>query len=228
MLDELLWDEASGWPYFRYGPHPSVQAAVPWPGTIQNRNHDVSDDFDGKSLPVHWQWDFRHCEPLVRFEGGDLLLPGQASEQNPTGTALTVRPTSGTYELTTEVVNHNGAAKGLVLYGDAGQAVGLTCINDKVQTWQVRQDQRAVIGEAVSPGQGSVFLRIAVQHGYLCRFYWSTDNRQWKELKQPGQGTPFYDASYLPPWDRSARPGLIHQGDPAAPARFAWFRLRYE
>lgn len=228
LLDELLWDEASGWPYFRFGPHPSIQAAVPWPGTIQDRDRAIDDDFDHASLPVRWQWDFRHCEPSVRFDDGNMVLSGKVTDDNPTGTALTVRPILGDYEMTTEVVNRNAAAKGLVLYGDAGQALGITCVGDKVQTWQVRQNERSLLGEAALPDQGPVFLRIAVRHGHLCRFYWSTDNHQWKELRAAGQDAPFFDAAYLPPWDRSARPGLIHRGDPTEPARFAWFRLRYE
>jgi len=228
LLDELLWDEVSGWPYFRYGPHPSVQAAVPWPGTVQGRESGIRDDFDQAPLPVHWQWDFRHCEPSVRFENGNLILSGQVQDGNLTGTALTVRPTQGDYEMTTEVVNRNSAAKGLVLYGDAGQTVGITCAGDKVQTWQVRQNNRSLMSETTLPERGTVFLRIAVQHGHLCRFYWSMDNRRWQELKPAGQGTPFFDAAYLPPWDRSARPGLIHRGALTDPACFGWFRLRYE
>lgn len=228
LLDELLWDEVSGWPYFRYGPHPSIQAAAPWPGSTQAESHDIADDFNHTSLPVCWQWDFRHSEPSVRFDAGDLVLVGRVDSENVTGTVLTVRPTHGSYEMTTEVANRNGAAKGLVLYGDVSQAVGIACTGDRVQTWQVRQGRKSLLGEVSLSAPGPVFLRMAVQHGFLCRFYWSMDNRQWKELRPDGQDGPFYDAAYLPPWDRSARPGVIHSGSPEEPARFAWFRLRYE
>ena len=190
--------------------------------------NDIADEFDHTSLPVYWQWDFRHNDPSVRFDGGNLVLSGRVDSENVTGTVLTVRPTHGTYEMTTEVVNRNGAAKGLVLYGDVTQAVGITCAGDRVQTWQVRQGRKSLMGEAPLTRPGPVFLRMAVQHGFLCRFYWSMDNHRWKELRPDGQEGPFYDAAYLPPWDRSARPGVIHCGSSDEPARLAWFRLRYQ
>ncbi len=227
LLDELLWDQESGWPYFRFGSQPSVQAPTPWPGTNQDRDLDLFDNFDHATLSVYWQWDFRHCTPSVNFEDGNLLLSGQITENNPTGTALTVRPFRGSYEMTTEVVNRNEADKGLVLYGDAGQAVGITTAGRTVQTWQVRDGKRSELSQATLPESGSVYLRIKVQNGFLCRFYWSMDNRHWQELETEAGGS-FYDASRLPPWDRSARPGLVHRGAAETPARFVWFRLQYE
>jgi len=227
LLDELLWDEESGWPYFRFGPHPSVQAPMPWPGASQHRDRDVFDDFDRASLGACWQWDFRHSKPRVRFEDGDLLLSGKTLGDNPTGTVLTVRPARGSYEMTTEVIGRTEADKGLVLYGDAGQSVGITTVGTVVQTWEVRDGKRRELSEATLPDRGNVFLRLAVQNGFLCRFYWSPDSRHWNEL-QTGAGASFYDASRLPPWDRSARPGLVHRGAAETLARFGWFRLRYE
>lgn len=42
-----------------------------------------------------------------------------------------------------------------------------------------------------------------------------------------GQNT-YYDGKFLPPWDRSPRPGLLHYGKFKEPGGFSFFKIAYQ
>lgn len=225
LLDELVWNEYIGWPLFKNGKSPSVQAPVS-PGSVaQATSSNIRDDFNTSKLPVCWQWDFRHTTPITKISKGTLYLSGNADTGNHTGTAITVRPVSGDYELNTEVVNSNVSLKGLTLYGDANQSVGIGVAGNKVQVWEVKNNHKNILTEAVI-GKTPISLRMQVEAGYQCRFFWSLDGDQWNEFKAGDRS--YYDGRHLPPWDRSPRPGLSHFGSNAAPAAFSFFSITYK
>lgn len=209
MLGEVVWDTQTGWPDIK----PLGEKA--------SMNKAFRDDFSTTGLSGSWQWDFRHAQPKTKIEKGTLYLSGQITTDNPTGTVLTVRPISSNYEMKTEVVNQNASLKGLALYGDAGQSVGIGVKNGVIQVWEVKKEKRSVLKEAVS-GSGPVQLKIGVEKGSQLRFYWSENGKDWKELLVNGE---FYNGDFLPPWDRSPRPGLMQNGTEAA--AFSFFEIMY-
>ncbi|QNE39800.1 family 43 glycosylhydrolase [Hymenobacter sp. NBH84] len=213
MLGEVRWNESTGWPTIQ----PLGNAAAP----VQN----FRDEFAAKTLADAWQWDFRHSQPTWQVANGALSLTGRPTADNLTGTALTVRPLAGSYTLTTEVVKPNAALKGLVLYGDAGQAVGVGVRNNTVEVWEVKDKKRTVVRDAAVKASQPVQLKMAVQNGYQCRFFWRSNGKQWNELLT---GNSFYNGDFLPPWDRSPRPGLLHQGSETELAVFGFFELAYQ
>ncbi|MBO9561210.1 MAG: family 43 glycosylhydrolase [Niastella sp.] len=223
LLDELVWNEYIGWPQFKNGKSPSVQA--PGSNAAYAASSSIRDDFNTAKLPIYWQWDFRHTTPVTKITKGTLYLSGNADTSNHTGTAITVRPVSGDYELNTEVVNSNASLKGLTLYGDANQSVGIGVTNDKVQVWEVKKNRKHILTEAAI-SKKPIRLRMQVEAGYQCRFFWSQDGNQWNELKAGDQS--YYDGRHLPPWDRSPRPGLLHFGSNTAPAAFSFFSITYK
>jgi beta-xylosidase len=226
MLDELVWNEYTGWPLFKNGKSPSVNTPVSKGIAGKVNPNKISDEFTTGKLPVYWQWDFRHTKPVIKLKKGNLLLSGKADTTNYAGTALTVRPVSGNYEMSTEVVNYNGSLKGLTLYGDANQAVGIGVIGDKVQLWEVKNNQKRILAESYTKQKTPIRLRIFVKAGSQCLFLWSRDDSNWRRLQAAGD-QQYYDATFLPPWDRSPRPGLLHQGSANAPAVFSYFNITY-
>jgi hypothetical protein len=152
-----------------------------------------------------------------------LTLSGQAGETNLTGTALTVRPLAGDYEITTEVVNQNASLKGLVLYGDAGQALGVGVKNNTIQVWEVKDKKRTVLREETIGTGKPLRLKMKVDNGYQCRFFW-TEGESWRELKLKAD---YHNGDFLPPWDRTPRPGLLHLGTETEPAVFSFFSITY-
>lgn len=212
MLAEVVWNEPAGWPQLK----PMGEKA--------DRIQAFRDDFASTRLSGNWQWDFRHTRPEINPQKGNLSLSGQPVSKNQTGTALTIRPLAGTYEITTEVVNSNASLKGLVLYGDAGQAVGIGVENNAIQVWETRKENRRVLQQKESPEKGSVQLKMRVDNGYQIRYYWRKGSEKWQEI---ALNEAFYNGDFLAPWDRSPRPGLLHRGAANEPAIFSFFDLIY-
>jgi beta-xylosidase len=211
MLGELNWNLHTGWPDIK----PLGEKANP----VKN----FEDEFLQTDLSYAWQWDFRNSKPNLKVQNGNLTLSGRTPENNLTGTALTVRPLAGDYEITTEVVNENASLKGLVLYGDAGQALGIGIKNNMIQIWEVKDKERTVLTEVTVKTGKPLELKMKVDNGYQCRFYWN-EGQNWKELKLT---TEFLNGDFLPPWDRTPRPGLIYLGAEAEPAVFSSFQIIY-
>ncbi|NTS42589.1 family 43 glycosylhydrolase [Flavisolibacter sp. BT320] len=210
MLAEVTWDPASGWPAI----HPLGKKA-----SIQKI---FRDDFSSRSLAGSWQWDFRHATPVTKLQNGALSLSGKVTPNNPAGVALTVRPIASNYEMTTEVVQSNGSLQGLVLYGDASQAVGIGVKGSRVAVWETKKGVRSVLKD-VQSGNYPVQLKMVVDSGSSLRFYWRAKGEGWNELH--ADGAP-YNGDFLPPWDRSPRPGLLQQG--TTPATFNFFKILYK
>lgn len=138
---------------------------------------------------------------------------------------MTVRPITGNYEVKTEVVGHNTSLKGLVLYGDAGQSVGIGIKGDTIVVWEVKNKKRTVLKEEATKRNQPLQLKMKVEKGYQCRFYRSENAKDWKEIVT---GAQHYNGNFLPPWDRSPRPGLLHLGDTNEPAVFSFFDISYQ
>jgi beta-xylosidase len=226
MLDELIWDETSGWPYFKHDQSPTIQTSLPFKQTRQAVSTALTDQFDTPTLAAFWQWNFRSYTPVAKIENSNLYLSGKTTPGNLTGIALTVRPVKGNYEIITEVVTQNTALKGLVLYGDSSQAVGVGVQGNRIEVWEVKKNQRKLVKEEPIAIQGSTQLKLQVENGFMCRFYYRTEGKEWKEIKFAGEHS-FYDGSFLPQWDRSARAGLFQYGEESQPGVFSSFSIKY-
>ena len=180
------------------------------------------DEFNSGSLPPDWHWDFRHAQPKAKIEKGSLHLSGEANADNLTGIALTVRPLTGNYEMVTEIANHNGTLTGLVLYGDAGQSVGIGVNDGRIEVWDVKKNQRSLLKQERLATRQKIQLKMAVVNGSQCRFYYSKDGKQWNQITTANE---FYNGDFLPPWDRSPRPGLFVKG--TEPGMFTYFEIEY-
>lgn len=217
MLAEVLWDTKTGWPKIK-----NVSGA-------EDKNTATRsaffDDFSVSKLSLPWQWDFRHTIPRWQIKGGNLYLSGKADTANKTGTALTVRPVKGNYDITASVINQNASLKGLVIYGDADQSVGIGIRGNIIELFEVKNNKRTILSRKEKGNKGEVYLKIGVEKGYKCRFFWSQEQNGWNELKA-GENS-YYNGDFLPPWDRSPRPGLLHCGKIKAPAGFSFFKIEY-
>lgn len=211
MLGEVTWNKETGWP------------AIKPLGDQVKMDKKFKDDFSSKQLSGSWQWDFRNATPMWKIEKGALHLSGEAKENNLVGTVLTVRPIASDYQMTTELMSQNASFKGLVLYGDVGEAVGIGVVNDTVRVWEVKDRELSIIKEEKLKLTGPVELKIQAEEGYKLRFYWKQKGTEWNELPT---GAQYYDGNFLPPWDRSPRPGLMHKGD--APGVFNYFEIQFK
>jgi beta-xylosidase len=224
MLDELVWDTKTGWPLFKGGNSPSVKAESPVKGTKQILENGLTDNFIKPVLNNFWQWDFRHSQPVIKTGDHKLYLSGKVDSVNQSGIALTVRPETGTYEMSTQVTNSNTALKGLVLYGDVDHALGIGVTGSTVQLWEVKGKQKSILDKTVLKAKGPISFKMTVQDKTIYKFYYSQQVGKWNELKEPNQS---YGGKALPAWDRSPRPGLSYYGNSNERVAFSFFKVAY-
>ena len=208
MLAKLNWDKQTGWPSFH--PVSGEEAA------------GFTDEFSGTTLNTAWQWDFRNSQLVVHIKNGRLYLSGQVKPGNNTGTALTVRPFYANYEISTAVVNDNESLKGLTVYGDANQAIGMGVKGNLVEVWYVKDNSRKVLKMVKVNGTGSTHLKMVVSNGCDFSFFMGKSQDKWDEIIV--SDTDLKELS-LALWDRSPRPGLLQQGH--KPAIFDYFSISY-
>jgi len=210
LLAELSW-RTDDWPSLTELPAAS--------GSADN----ITDSFLAAKPAKYWQWDFRHATPAVTQGHGKLTLSGNTSVNNNAGLALTVRPVTDHFEVTTAIVNQNEDLKGLVFYGDADAAVGVGVENNIVKFWKIKKDNFLVIAsQTVKPG--TVELKLLTLPGATCRAYYRAGTKEWTPL---GGEADAVDISFLPQWDRSPRAGLHIKGKAGSKAVFSVFALKY-
>src|SRR5699024_8938103 len=139
------------------------------------------------------------------------------------GTALTIRPYYGNYSIETSVTNTNESLKGLTIYGDASQSLGIGIIDNEIQLWKIKDNNRQILSTITVQPYEELQLKISLLNGQ-CSFYWKTQ-AHWNEIKT--QDKEPVNGNFLPQWDRSPRPGLIHKGDTDKPAIFNYFKIEY-
>ncbi|WP_335966508.1 family 43 glycosylhydrolase [Galbibacter sp. PAP.153] len=222
LIDEIVWDEKTGWPIPKSNVAPSKQNESPY-NSVQNIASGFHDDFNNNELNKSWQWDFRNAVPNVTIDNGKLLLSGQTKETNLAGTALTVRPFYGNYTIEAGISNKNESLKGLTVYGDANQCLGLGVVDNNIIAWQVKNNERKVLSTVSIEGYKMLQLKISMKNNE-CHFYWK-DEGNWKPIKLEGEST--INGAFLPQWDRSPRPGLIQYGKSEKPAMFDYFKIAY-
>jgi beta-xylosidase len=221
LLDEIVWED--NWPSCKNGKSPSVSAATN--GTDQRTSEMIRDEFSTSLLGDAWQWDFRNSAPKINLKNGTLCLSGAVEKTNHTGIALTVRPFKGNYEIETQITNRNTSLKGLTVYGDVGEAVGIGVSDNKVQVWEVKKKIKSILYESLLKSDRPVDLKITSVDGFKMTFYWRQYDVQWNSVNL--SASSYYDASFLPAWDRSPRPGIHYQGSSKEDGCFSFFEIRY-
>lgn len=181
-------------------------------------------NFAQKHAPIYWQWDFRHMQPIIQENGGKLDLSGRHDTKNLAGVAITLRPYSSAYEIQTSVLNTNDADKGLIVYGDISASVGISVHGNQVAFWAIKDSKKEVLQEiTLSSTSLPVYLKLKVLPDFTCRVYWK-QQADWQELTANNEA---YSIRFLPPWDRSPRPGLHVAGKPQEKGSFGFFELQY-
>jgi len=210
LVSQLRWT-ASGWPAFG--------------SQLLTLQHSVGLRYDFTQKHAYWQWDFRHMQPTIDEGHGKLDLSGSYDAQNLAGVAITVRPYSSTYEIQTSVLNTNGADKGLLVYGDVSASVGIAVHGNRVAFWAIKDGKKEVLREApLQSARLPVYLKLKVYPDFTCRVYWK-QQADWEELTANEEP---YSIQFLPPWDRSPRPGLNFSGNEQEKASFGFFEMKYD
>jgi hypothetical protein len=177
----------------------------------------VSDNFRGKKLSDHWQWSVFESAHF-RQSGGTLLLTANATAG---GAYLGIKTTSGTYNATVEIkLKHTTAAAGIGAIGDDKNMVSVLFKDEILKVLQLKEGKETEIVQKTFGSKKRLYLQMQVTNGKDINFLYSTNNRDFQPLNLSS-----IDASFLPPWDRSVRAGLIVKGDSTQKAVFDKFQL---
>jgi beta-xylosidase len=231
FLKELAIDEDK-WPYFVTGKYASVQEPMLADKIKQNEISNFEDPFEGNEIRPEWTWNFTFSDIRTKTENGTLFLTGTPHTDNKYGTVLCLRTLKPDYEITTEIKDQKDICSGLTLYGDKDNLVILGKENGNILLKQIKKGEETILYQkAVS---GNIHLKITVSNGCIASFFQSSDRNNWLPLPISGQDTAGRivnqkpDVSYLLPWDRVFRSGLIHIGNENIPAEFTYCRLDYK
>jgi beta-xylosidase len=214
---------SDGWPCFITGTHASIQEPAPSGSVAQKGVADFEERFEEDCLRPEWTWNFTFSDIRTTVKDKTLFLTGTPGTDNKYGTALCLRALKPDYEISSEIKDHPHIFSGLTLYGDKNNLILFGKENGNIMLKQVREKTETILYQKAAPG--NIHLKIVVSDGCYASFFLSADGDNWQPLPVAGRK---YDISYLPPWDRAFRPGLIHVGDEKAPAEFTYCRLHYK
>jgi len=203
LMDEIVWDATTGWPSFRYGTIPSIQAATPYEGIVQQNVQDFSDKFDAADLGVEWIYDASLDRPSYQIKDGKLMLAGN---NLPTGSFFGLRPRKDSYTFQA-TVEKGASPAGICIYGNKDNIIGLSQINNRVELWQVERGVRmALATEELPQNEKTTVLFFETRFGQYCRFGFLKENIQQQV------GTLLHIRG-LPQWDRPPMTGIIAGGN---------------
>lgn len=222
LLDELVWDETSGWPRFKNGNTPSVRAPMPFANTQQVRDSVYSDDFaTGKNL-LMWQWDLNHPQPGLSIQNGGLNLSAHHDGLSFAG----LNPKTGTYSFEAELSEQSAGQCGIGVYGNSKNVLAFTREGSRLLVFQLKNDAKETLAEIAIPAKAQVSFRLKVLHGRFYQFYYTTDQKNWIPVKIGNEYA--VDGNFLPQWGVAMRTGLLISGKKGSSGVFSSVRMSYQ
>ncbi len=220
LMEMTMGDD--GWPRFAGGECASVAQPMPSAGCVQEPVADFHDSFAGERLRPEWTWNYPYASVEARAVSGRLHLSGSPKPGYDGGEALCLRPVTADYTMTTAVNNKNGSLKGITMYGDNNNYLVYGVAGDRLMVKIVRDGKEQTAVDVASPAD-ALHLRMTVAGGVPGSFAWSTDGRSWATVDHGLTDSTMRD---LVRWDRVARPGLYHEGEPGSSAIFEYVTVR--
>ncbi|MFN7115756.1 MAG: family 43 glycosylhydrolase [Saprospiraceae bacterium] len=185
--------------------------------TAVNIDDNIKDKFKGNSLSKQWQWSvFQNIN--YNLKGKNLYLNALPT---PTGAFIGQKTYDEDYTAHVIVVSKDAnASAGLAAIGDERNTLSILVKGDSIQLLQVKDDKESYLATKNIAAGKKIHLRMQVKNGKDMQFYYSTSGKNYTALNE----NPV-DGSYLPPWDRAVRVGLVAKGTPDQQAVFKKFHL---
>ena len=222
FLKELAINDEK-WPYFVTGKYASIKEPMPSGNIKQKDISNFEDNFTANEMRPEWTWNFTFADLKAKINNNTLLLTGAPFADNKYGTALCIRTLKPDYEIITEVKDQNNIFAGLTLYGDKDNLVLFGKEKGELVLKQVKKGTEQVLYKHTT--KGNIHLKITVTDGCEASYQWSSDKKNWNPIILE---EPKHNVSFLPPWDRAFRPGLIHIGNENTPAEYTYCTLNYK
>lgn len=222
MLSELVWDETSKWPAFRYGKTLPARAEAPLNASVQAHSKlDVT--FDKEHVKVPWVYDVSFPKPAFSDQNGDLKI--ENSNRIPAGNFLGLTVKNGNYTFTTDVQINPNLMQSIVVYGDANNAVGYGVRNNEIRLWQVKEGVFNVIEtHKIAAEQKQIRLKLVSKNGSQYEFSYETTGQK----SNSQTSSVLTENAWLPRWDRAPRVGVNVSGDQAGKSEISAVQMKYD
>lgn len=178
---------------------------------------NVDDKFKGTALSSQWQWSV--FQPTYyKIKRGRLQL---AALPTATGAFLGTKTLSGNYTATVELkTKRTNATAGIGAIGDERNTVSVLLENGVLKVISIKDSSATTILEKSIDIKKNLFLQMQVSNGKDISFFYGRNNITFQQLND----NPI-DGSFLPPWDRALRIGLLAKGDANQKATFDNFHV---
>ncbi len=222
ILSEMYWDEITGWPYFK----------VDEQTTDGNRlTENISDDFNTGKLEPWWRLNITSSAPKLEFVEKQLKMTEKFPDSgNVTGAVLCVVPDASDFIFSTHLRDRNNARKGLVLYTNENNSMGLGVEGDQLVLWKVRQGAFSELNKIGIKSAGDIWLRAQVEDAQSIRFEYRTGAGEWKSIKDRESASGDVSGDNLAWWSSGMKAGLQVHTDPVSgdnEAVFEDFQILY-
>ena len=188
------------------------------PGGDQSIQREISDEFNGDALALHWQWSVFQ-DPEYIHTNGQLTLMASPEKS---GAFLAMKTYTADYEVDVTVFPKASTAEaGLALVGDEKNFVVLSSEGNRLVLRKVESDKETILEQKTVPAGEKRYLRARVENGKEISFYHSADGKQFTLMNS----TPV-DGFFLPPWDRAVRAAVVSRGKSGTKAVFDDFILK--
>jgi GH43 family beta-xylosidase len=186
--------------------------------TSNNRSSiAVKDNFNGKLLSDRWQWSvFQNVASEVNK--GELHIHGIPSS---TGAYLGTKIFADNYNATALIrANKSSSLAGIGLIGDDENAIFALYKDNTLQLSSLKDGKDTTLLVSKVMTKKKLYLRAEVSNNKEVRFLFSRDGKNYITLNDDP-----VDGSFLPPWDRAVRVGLISKGKTDQKAVFDSFEM---
>lgn len=178
----------------------------------------ITDDFKGKTLSDLWQWSVFQ-KPDFTLKKGQLLLGANATTA---GAFVAQKTYTGSYTAGVKLlVSASTAEAGIAAIGENKNLVSTTLAGDTLRLSVIREGNPVFLLERTIPVKDVLSLRMEVKNGKDLRFLYSLNGKDFKVLNDE-----LIEGSFLPPWDRAVRAGLISKGAESKRSAFDDFYIR--
>lgn len=165
--------------------------------------YTVTETFDQPKLDPQWSWSVFN-RPEMDLKNGKLAL--RIKDQREVFIARKID--SPNYEATVEIVPAKGALTGVALIGDDKNIIYAAAKQDSIHVSMIKNGASSSLGTFPVKAKGKrLHLRMDVKNNTDISFHYSLAGKDYTFLKIAST-----DISYLPPWDRAVRAGIVARG----------------
>jgi xylan 1,4-beta-xylosidase len=166
--------------------------------------YTVTDDFEKDKLDLQWNWSVFN-KLAYDLKDGRIELKLNNNQE----TFIARKIDTQNYEATAEIVPGIKTMSGVALIGDDKNMIYAVTNQDSLRVTMIRDGKRTNLTQKAISAKGKhIFLKLKVVNNTGISYQYSLDGKEFVSLDIASP-----DITYLPPWDRALRVGIVAIGD---------------